>query len=149
MHPNKRQFMGILTAIDVASDKAPSGARGHRVILTRQAAEQSMESLIGMGINISSDLAGHNARSKVGIFETAEINGNEIVVSGYLFSMDCPEIISQIEASEELGMSYEMADVLVEDMRQTVWKIMRMTFTGAAVMLRNKAAYRMTDFILL
>ena len=28
-------FEGVLTLVDVASDKAPSGARGHRVILSR------------------------------------------------------------------------------------------------------------------
>ena len=32
-HPNRVPFEGILTMVDEASDKAPSGARGHRVIL--------------------------------------------------------------------------------------------------------------------
>ena len=34
-HPNRLPFEGCLTLVDVASDKAPSGARGHRVVLTR------------------------------------------------------------------------------------------------------------------
>src|SRR5271156_488046 len=29
-HPNRLPFEGVLTLVDVASDKAPSGARGHR-----------------------------------------------------------------------------------------------------------------------
>ena len=42
-HPNRLPFEGVLTLVDVASDKAPSGARGHRVVLTREAAEGGEE----------------------------------------------------------------------------------------------------------
>ncbi len=38
-HPNRLAFEGCLTLVDVPSDKAPSGARGHRVVLTKAAAE--------------------------------------------------------------------------------------------------------------
>src|ERR1700691_4989787 len=38
-HPNRLPFEGVLTLVDVASDRAPSGARGHRVMLTKAAAE--------------------------------------------------------------------------------------------------------------
>ena len=37
-HPNRLPFEGCLTLLDVASDKAPSGARGHRVVMTTEAA---------------------------------------------------------------------------------------------------------------
>jgi len=40
-HPNRLPFEGVLTLVDVASDKAPSGSRGHRVVLTRAAAESA------------------------------------------------------------------------------------------------------------
>lgn len=149
MHPNKRVFVGVLTVVDVPSDKAPSGARGHSCILTRKAAEISLDSLIGMGVNVNIGLDGHCASSKIGIIDGAEFSRDEIVVTGYIFSRDCPDIIKQLEASEELGMSYEIADAKIEDMRQVVWKITRMTFTGAAILLRHKCACRMTDFILL
>ena len=45
-----------------------------------------------------------------------------------------------------MGMSYELADAHVEDMRAEVWKLSRATFTGAAILLREKAAYRATSF---
>jgi len=45
-----------------------------------------------------------------------------------------------------MGMSYELADARVDDMRAEVWKLTRVTFTGAAVLLREKAAYRGTSF---
>ena len=42
-HPNRVGFRGVLTVVDAASDKAPAGARGHRVLLTRAAAEEAIE----------------------------------------------------------------------------------------------------------
>jgi len=43
-------------------------------------------------------------------------------------------------------MSYELADAHVADMKAPVWKLTRATFTGAAILLRAKAAYRGTSF---
>jgi hypothetical protein len=45
-------------------------------------------------------------------------------------------------------MSYEMADARVEDMRAEIWKLTKVTFTGAAILKRDRAAYRLTEFIL-
>jgi hypothetical protein len=45
-----------------------------------------------------------------------------------------------------MGMSYELADAHVADMRAAIWTITRATFTGAAILLRDKAAYRRTSF---
>ena len=47
---------------------------------------------------------------------------------------------------EAMGMSWELADAHVEDMRAEVWTLTRATFTGAAILLREKAAYRNTSF---
>ena len=52
----------------------------------------------------------------------------------------------QAQSPESMGMSYELADARVEDMRAEVWKLTRVTFTGAAILLRDKAAYRATSF---
>jgi hypothetical protein len=41
----------------------------------------------------------------------------------------------------ELGMSYEVADVEIVDRRARVWTLKKVTFTGAAVLRRDKAAY--------
>ena len=38
-HPNRVAFEGVLTVVNAPSDKAPAGARGHRGMLTREAAE--------------------------------------------------------------------------------------------------------------
>ena len=50
------------------------------------------------------------------------------------------------QVSRLMGMSYELADAHVADMGATVWTLTRATFTGAAILLREKAAYRGTSF---
>src|ERR1700712_2161174 len=47
---------------------------------------------------------------------------------------------------EALGMSYELADAHVENMRAEVWRLTKAMFTGAAILLRSKAAYATTSF---
>lgn len=147
-HPNRVPFEGVLTVVDVASDKAPSGARGHRVILTRGAVEAALPSLLGMAVDYRPGWDGHDARCKIGILTEADLSGNRLVVRGYLYARDFPDVAKAIQehSSESLGMSYEIADARVENMRAEIWKLTRVTFTGAAILLREKAAYRATSF---
>jgi hypothetical protein len=150
-HPNRVPFEGVLTVVNAASDKAPAGARGHRVMLTREAAEQALPSLLGMAVDYRPGWDGHDARRKIGLLTEADVIGPKLVVRGYLYARDFPEVAQAIKASAAadpgaMGMSYELADARVEDMRAAVWKLTRVTFTGAAVLLRDKAAYRATSF---
>ncbi len=148
-HPNRLPFEGVLTLVDVASDKAPSGSRGHRVVLTREAAETAMPSLLGMAVDYKAGWDGHDARQKCGIITAAEIEGQKLTVGGYLFARDFPEMEAKIQGGQgegAMGMSYELADAHVADMRAQVWTLTRATFTGAAILLREKAAYRSTSF---
>src|SRR5271165_6693497 len=136
-HPNRAGFRGVLTVVDVASDRSPSGARGHRVLLTRRAAEAAIPSLMGMGLDYSPALDRHDARRKIGVITRAEIVGRIVEVGGFLYARDFPEIVKEIgrpgrartslSAGSEsgdwdvratragLGMSYEITDAFVED----------------------------------
>lgn len=147
-HPNRVPFEGVLTVVNAASDKAPAGARGHRVLLTREAAEMALPSLLGMAVDYKPGWEGHDARRKIGLLTEANLIGQRLAVRGYLFARDFPEVAGAIKAQSPgaLGMSYELADARVEDMRSEVWKLTRVTFTGAAILLREKAAYRATSF---
>lgn len=147
-HPNRVPFEGVLTVVNAASDKAPAGARGHRVILTRDAAERALPSLLGMGVDYRPGWDGHDARRKIGLLTEANVAGQRLVVRGYLYARDFPEVTQAIQAHSPgaMGMSYELADARVEDMHAEVWRLTRATFTGAAVLLREKAAYRATSF---
>ncbi len=145
-HPNRLPFEGVLTLVDVPSDRAPSGARGHRVILTRQAAEAALPSLLGMAVDYKAGWDGHDARQKCGIITAAEVDGTKLAVAGYLFARDFPEMEQKVRLEGAMGMSYELADAHVADMQAQLWKLTRATFTGAAILLRDKAAYHGTSF---
>ncbi len=152
-HPNRVPFEGILTLLDEPSDRSPSGSRGHRVILTREAAEEALDTLIGMAVNISPDFDGHAAHGgKCGVIMDAIIVDDSggfpaIRVRGHLYMRDFPELRKYVGPnSKPLGMSYELADAHVENMRADIWKLTKVTFTGAAVLLANKAAYQKTTF---
>lgn len=156
-HPNREPFRGVLTVVDTPSDKPPAGSRGHRVILTRSAAQRALPSLLGMALDYSPSFDRHDARRKIGVITRAEINGKELELSGYLFAKDFPEIITQIQSGiihasatprrrtpNPLGMSYEISDASVADVRAKIWTLTNVTFTGAAILRRDKAAYRDT-----
>ncbi len=147
-HPNRVDFEGVLTLVDAASDRAPAGARGHRVMLTRTAAEAALPSLLGMAVDYRPGWDGHDAKCKIGLITEANLEGRQLTVRGYLYGRDFPEATAAIRAHapEVMGMSYELADAQVADMRDEVWKLTRATFTGAAILLREKAAYRQTSF---
>ena len=153
-HPNRLPFEGCLTLVDVPSDKAPSGARGHRVVLTHAAAENALPSLLGMAVDYKAGWDGHDARQKCGIITSASLEDKRLMVAGYLFARDFPEFNADadqhgglsLSARGEMGMSYELADAHVADMRASIWTLTRATFTGAAILLRDKAAYRATSF---
>ena len=156
-HPNREPFRGVLTLVDTPSDKPPAGSRGHRVVLTRAAAERALPSLIGMALDYAPAFDRHDARRKVGVITRAEIVGKDLELNGYLFAKDFPEIVRQIELGaiqasaatrkrpqNPLGMSYEISDASVADVRSKIWTLTRVTFTGAAILRRDKAAYRDT-----
>jgi hypothetical protein len=144
-HPNRMGFQGVLTRVDEPSERAPAGARGHRVFLTREAAERALASLVGMALDHTPALDGHDARRKVGIITAAEIEGRDLRVEGYLFARDFPDVVREIRlGSGRLGMSYELADARVEDVRAEIWRLTEVTFTGAAILLKQKAAYGRT-----
>jgi hypothetical protein len=117
-------------------------------MLTHTAAEKALASLLGMAVDYRPGWDGHDARRKIGVITEATLVRNRINVSGYLYARDFPDVAEAIEAHtpNALGMSYELADARVDDMRAEVWQLTRVTFTGAAILLREKAAYRATSF---
>ncbi len=185
-HPNRAPFRGVLTLVDTPSDRSPSGAGGHRVLLTRSACEAALPSLLGMGLDYAPTLDAHDAQRKIGVIteanivEKKSIRGfarmhadktqketdprssalirgslltSRIEVAGFLYARDFPRILRTLRAQARqphfYGMSYEITDARVADQRAPVWIVTDFTFTGAAVLRRDKAAYRNTSFELI
>lgn len=144
-HPNRVPFAGILTMLDTPSDRAPAGAAGHRVVMPARVAEAALPSLLGMAVDYAPGLRGHDVRRKIGVITRAEIHGRKLEISGYLFGKDFPDVVRELRAAgRTLGMSYELADARVADVSASVWTLTDVTFTGAAILRRDKAAYSNT-----
>src|SRR5580698_10746624 len=91
-HPNRAAFRGVLTVVDAASQRAPEGAKGRRVVLTRKAAEAALPSLLGMALDYAPSYDRHDQRRKVGVITSAEVAGKNLEVGGYLYAKDFPEV---------------------------------------------------------
>jgi hypothetical protein len=197
-HPNRAAFRGVLTVVDAPSQRAPSGSGGRRVVLTKEAAEAALPSLIGMALDFAPSFDRHDVRRKVGVITSADVVGRNLEVGGYLYAKDFPDIVAEVakcgrppvglrtegarlraslatavgrirsltasircgngegatssilraEASGaesgELGMSFEVTEVVPADKRARVWTLVKVTFTGAAILRRAKAAYQDT-----
>ena len=162
-HPNRLPFRGVLTLVGIASQRPPSGARGHRVMLTRSGTETALPSLLGMALDYAPALDTHDARRKIGIITEAEIvplkkaaesevpqglkpcwhdPAGQIAISGYLYAHDFPDVVDELRAgSGALGLSYEIANAHVPSPASAIWTVTSFTFTGAAVLRKEKAAY--------
>ena len=150
-HPNRLEFHGVLTLVGSPSRRAPSGANGHRVMLTRQAAEAALPSLLGMALDYAPALDAHDARRKIGVITEAEIvpfnaerrdPTRQVAISGYVYAHDFADVVGELRAgSGTLGMSYEITDAIVVSTSSPIWTVTSFTFTGAAVLRRERAAY--------
>src|SRR5579859_929021 len=95
-HPNRTAFRGVLTVVDVASKRAPSGSKGHVVLLTRKAAEAALPSLLGMALDYAPTFDRHDVRRKVGVITQAEVVGRNLEISGFLYARDFPDVVEEI-----------------------------------------------------
>lgn len=145
-HPNRAPFSGVLTRVDEASDLAPHGSYGRKILLPKEVAEKALPSLLGMAVNVVFGHSGHDRKKKIGVITAATIDGSAVNVSGFFYANDFPEEVSMIQADKEnLGFSFEAERILVEDVNQDPIRIESMVFTGAAVLLKKRAAYHSTS----
>lgn len=142
-HPNASKFEGILLVVDEPSTRPPNGAEGHRILVPKSVAEERKHTLVGMGLNYAPGLNRHNPTHKVGVIERAWIKGKNLWCSGILWMKDFPDAVAKLR-NKEMGMSMELADVLVEEKNADVWKLIDFDFTGATALLKSAAAYERT-----
>jgi hypothetical protein len=140
----------VLTLVDVPSSVPLSTAEDHQVVVTRQAAEEGLTTLVGMGISCHYSFNSHKPSVKIGVIERAWLgDNNQLLVTGYLWHIDFAGVIKSIrQRGDELGMSFETHQAVIEDKNEAVWVVERLTFTGAAIVYRDKAGYHDTSFTL-
>ena len=68
--------------------------------------------------------------------------GGQVAVSGFLYAHDFSDVVEELRAgSGTLGMSYEITDAIVVSPASPIWAVTSFTFTGAAVLRKESAAY--------
>jgi hypothetical protein len=141
---NRMPFRGVLTRIDEPSDSAPHGSNGKRVLITKDAATRALDSLLGMAVNYGFD--DHKPQEKIGVIFGSEIVGNELHIHGVIYAADFPEVAEQIKANRDmLGFSFEAREIYTNDPTADPVPIVGLSFTGAAILLKDKAAYHKTS----
>jgi hypothetical protein len=144
-NPNHLPFTGTLLLTDVASDKPPHGSEGHRIYVSTEAAKKAIIDLPGQAVNYQPEnLSAHASRHKVGVITKAWMAGNKVKVSGFIWVHDFPEA-RVLRNRSDLGMSMELANVLVQDEDADVWNLEKFSFTGGTILKKSAAAYTKTD----
>lgn len=145
-HPNRMPFSGVLVKLNEVSDAAPGGSGGRKIIVTKEAADAALGSLLGMGVNYTWGYDGHDPRQKIGLITEATIEGDEIRIAGFIYAADFPECADDIRGLKDaLGFSFEAASIFVADPTADPLTITALTFTGAAILRKDKAAYTSTS----
>jgi hypothetical protein len=139
---SRTPFSGVLATLDTVSNFAPVGApHERRIILTSQAARGGLHTLLGMGINFDHD----RMTKRLGVITAAEVHGTDLRIQGYFYG-DHPEEVQAIkEHKDELGLSFEASRCVYLDSNSPILTVTSLVFTGAAVLLKSKAAYTMTS----
>ncbi|MGZ3307266.1 MAG: hypothetical protein ACXU85_01775 [Xanthobacteraceae bacterium] len=144
-HPNKHPFAGILTRLDEPSDNPPAGSGGKRVILPTDVAAAALDTLVGMAVDFTPDFDGHDPQRKIGLIERAWIEDGALRIEGFFYAADFPEEVARIQAEQaSMGFSYEV-QARIQSPNADPLVISGCTFTGAAVLYKDKAAYTTTS----
>lgn len=142
-HMNKMRIKGILVRLDEPSTKPPNGADGKNIVIPSALAKAKLDTLIGMGLNYSSDMQVHAPRRKVGVITKAWIQGRDLWIEGDVWKHDFPEAVRDLK-KPDLGMSMEIGGVDFENPKADVLTLSDFCFNGATILNRSAAAYSKT-----
>ena len=157
-NPDVLNFSGIVCYVDTPSDGTPCGGlAGYSTIISGKNID--IESLVGSGVDVqwsddffsdpANNLKDHAPRFKVGVVDSAELNGTEISVNGHLWKNDFPDVCDTIDsAKDSLGFSVEVYfDGIMRNDEDKTLTGMGAHFTGVAILYKNKAAFQNTKFM--
>ena len=71
---------------------------------------------------------------------------NAILIEDFIYAADFPEVAVEVKASQDMpGFSYEAPNLYTNDPDANPCVITDCVFTGAAILRKDKAAYRTTS----
>lgn len=156
-HINKMPFSGICAFVDTPSDGSPVGANGKPVVFTKEAVENALPTIVGMGVNCvwtedywanpANALTGHDERFKIGVVEAGELDGNAVKINGFLWSYDFYDVCAMIKnAKDSLGFSVEIVVKDIEEDDNIIY-VKDFIFTGVAILYSDLAAFKSTRLV--
>jgi hypothetical protein len=132
--------------------ESPSDAP--KLIFRRDAVQRALPSFLGMALTAQEgSLENHAFRSAVGIITSADIEGNEIRVSGHIFGESYPDMLEGIKTMRtKLGMCMRYTDIVFEWPTEEKPKfafIKDFSLIGIAIMHKNNCGFTGTSVRLL
>lgn len=157
-NPDLMKFSATACYLDTPTDGTPEGGYAdYKTIIASDSAK--IDSLVGMGVNCywaggwfddpSDSFKGHDPWFKIGVITAAVKEDNAVKVEGHLWKRDFADICDTIScAKDSLGCSVEVhfdgVNVNTVDKTQTG---IGANFTGMAILYKEKAAFKSTDFM--
>lgn len=157
-NPDLMKFSATACYLDTPTDGTPEGGyEDYKVVIASDSAK--VDSLVGMGVNCywsdgwfsdgSDNLKGHNPWFKIGVITAAEKKDNAVEVEGHLWKKDFADICDTIQcAKDSLGCSVEVYfDGVNINTAEKIQTGIGANFTGMAILYKDKAAFKSTDFM--
>ena len=146
-------FTGTCLFADQPSDGIPSGGVDKPVRFTSAELDKALDSMVDMGVDCEwpdgcwdrpeEAFSGHDDRFKIGVVKTSVLKGNEMVISGGLWSNDFSDICDMYRnAKASLGFSVEVYFNLVD--QGEYYDAVDIEFTGVAILFSDLAAFKDT-----
>ena len=158
-------FTGTCLFADQPSDGIPSGGVDKPVRFPSEELDKALDSMVDMGVDCEwpdeddgddhdefgrktscgpeEAFSGHDDRFKIGVVKTSVLEGNEMVISGGLWSNDFSDICDMYRnAKASLGFSVEVYFNLVD--QGEYYDAVDIEFTGVAILFSDLAAFKDT-----
>lgn len=134
------RFEGFVFKLHKESIIAPTGAMGHRVKLLEYAIQQGLDQLPGRPLFATKGLLTHARNNPIGTIEHAFVVGGMFCISGCLNTeLEWPLYLQA--CSDPLGLSYDIINASVLDIRSPVFEVSKAKWIGVTVVLQKRAAH--------
>ena len=133
-----------------AKKVAESDDGAPKLVFKRSAILEALPSLIGTGVNAQEGaLENHAIRSKIGIVTEAFIEGNAVMIRGYIYGFDYPDVVQAIKTlRNKLGACPAFANIVVdfpEEEKPANMFVNSLLFTGCAILQKKNCAFEGTS----
>lgn len=147
---NRRPIRGVLFRVDEPSEAIPSVGPGLPLYVSREVAETTLGCVCGLPLDADDSLSKHANKEIAGVIQSAEIDGDDYYISGYVWPWSQSEKVQAIAQNlDRLGMSMNAAAKghKAEVNGQEVFWVDELQLLGANILYSDRATYRKTRLV--